>query len=224
MLGRSTSCTNKPTKAGLPNGQLTSRINPARDWSVGWKMKNVCGLRLCPAPAVAVARMPRTVPTCRLSNSIREPFCHSEANMATFSLLYFLECAFWSLDCTPARLWCISLPSSRVFAFSPPSQGQPLLLPPSRHLSSISIFILGLEGGRAASPDPLPDVRRFQLLALRRSLPRIMSSSMFVWLCLAVPVDHHPPVFRHRPSALDDCAIGRGPSHTLFPRHRFGIL
>lgn len=36
-----------------------------------------------------------------------------------------------------------------------------------------------------ASPDPLPDVRLFQLLALRRSRPRLMSSSMFVWLSTA---------------------------------------
>lgn len=52
------------------------------DWSVGGKMQNVCSLRLCPViPAVAVAGMPRTVPTCRLSNSIWE-LCRSEANMA----------------------------------------------------------------------------------------------------------------------------------------------
>lgn len=154
MMGRCTSCTNKQTKAGLPNGQLTSRISPPRDWSVGGKMENVCGLRLCPViPAVAVARMPRTVPACRLSNSIWEPL--SVAAKQTWQHYFssvFLECAFWSLDCTPARLWCTSLPSSRVFAFSPPSQGPGLhfcLHLDTHHPLSISISILGLvEGGQ----------------------------------------------------------------------------
>lgn len=169
-------------------------------------MENVCSLRLCPvSPAVAVAGMPRTVPTLP---SVKLYLGAVVSSKQDNQFLFLLFGVCMPIDLYARKIVVHSLPSSGVFAFSPPSQGRPLLLPSSQHLRQ--------HGFRWPAPTRCPDVRLFQLLALRRSVPRVMSSSMFVWQCWTLSVDYHvaKPATDPAPWMTAPSSVGR---HTGSP-------
>lgn len=169
-------------------------------------MENVCSLRLCPvSPAVAVAGMPRTVPTLPSVKLYLGAVVSSKQDNQFLFLPFGGGCM--PIDLYARKIVVHSLPSSGVFAFSPPSQGRPLLLPPSQHLRQ--------HGFRWPAPTRCPDVRLFQLLALRRSVPRVMSSSMFVWQYWTLSVDYHvAPATGPAPWMTAPSSVGR---HTGSP-------